>query len=1117
MKPIFFILLLALPLLSFAQTIAQMAKDSGQFPELVKTPPMGWNSWNAFGLDINSKIVMLVADAMVTKGMKDAGYEYIVIDDGWQIDRNENGRIVADSTRFPEGIKFLADYVHSKGLKFGIYTCSGTKTCGGRPGSYGHEAIDAQTYADWGVDFVKVDWCFTDGLDTRTQYKIMSDAIRATGRPMILSICEWGTTSPWEWGKDIGAMWRTTSDIQDCFDCVRDWGGMGWVPILEKNVNLAPFAGPGHWNDPDMLEVGNKALTPTECRAHFAMWCMLAAPLMAGNNVNTMSDTIRDILTAPEIIAINQDPLGIQGTRIRNNNGLQVWQKPLSDGSVAVSLLNLTKSPAQMDVTLEEIGFKKGVKSSVRDLWKRKDLPAIKDIFTVEVESHGVVVVKIKGKKAPVSVLEFDQPSITLNKGNNKLVHINVLPSVIPVTVTSSDEGGLNLTIAGVNTYRLSARKEGKYIVKATASDGKKIAVSNVTVIPSNIPFPWKFNDIKDDKSSAVYENGVFSIESAGADIWGGRDQFAFVNMEVSGDSYISARIISQANTDPWAKSGVMMRESFAPNSAFAMLCTTPGNGISLQWRESTGESCKKMDFTAIMLPVYLKLSKNGSTFKAYQSTDGKQWDLLGEASLNNSFDHPYLVGLEVASHSTQMLNLSRFDQVKGEPKVMKKNLVRLNFAQNPIIQTVYTADPAPMVYNGKVYVYTSHDEDETVNNFFTMLDWRCYSSSDMVNWTDHGSVASLKDFGWSDKTNGAWAPQCIERNGKFYLYCPVHGDGIGVLVSDSPTGPFKDILGKRLVDSDHIWNDIDPTVFVDDNGQAYLYWGNPTLYYVKLNDNMISYDRSIGKNGIVSAEMATESFGKNKAQDGKHLTNYTEGPWIYKRKNLYYMVYAAAGIPEYIAYSTAPSATGPWTYRGIIMGRHPGLAFTNHPGIVDFKGNSYFFYHNQGLPGGEGFRRSVCVEQFKYNADGSIPLITPTKEGVKKSVSNLNPFQRVEAETIAWSEGLKTAYDRKTGVYVTKINNGGHIKVRSVDFGKGAKKFEASVASASAGGGIEIRLDGVDGTLLGVCEIKNTGGRLNWELKSVKVKRAKGIHDLYFVFKGGKGELFNFDWWRFK
>jgi len=640
----------------------------GQFPELAKTPPMGWNSWNAFALEINSKIVMAVVDSMVSKGLAEAGYQYIVIDDGWQISRDEKGKIIVDSTRFPEGIKYLADYVHSKGLKFGIYTCCGTKTCGGKPGSYGYEAIDAETYAEWGVDFIKEDWCYTDGLETQTQYSIMSDAIRASGRPMLLSICEWGVSSPWEWAEGIGTMWRTTTDIQDCFDCIRDWGGMGWVHILEKNADLAPWAGPGHWNDPDMLEVGNQALTPVECHSHFAMWCMLAAPLIAGNNISTMNDTIEAILIAPEIIAIDQDPLGIQGIRIRNNNGLQVWQKPLNDGSIAVALLNVTKSSAPMFVTLEEIGFKNGVSGSVRDLWERRDLVSIKDTFLTEVEPHGVVVVKIKGEKAPVSVLKFDQPSIDLNKDNHKLIKLTVLPSVTPITVTSSNEDIASITISGVNTYRLAAKKEGTCTIKASISEGNLSASCKVLVLPSNIPLPWRLDDIKDDKASASYENGTFSIEGGGADIWGGNDQFAFLNREMANDSYILARVISMTNTDPWAKTGLMFRENNTPNSRFVMISVTPANGITLQWRDASGGSCNKRDFSVPELPVYLKLSKIGDTFTAYKSSNGIIWDLLGEVILTDLFAEKYLVGMEVVSHSSHSLNLSKFDNVKVTP-----------------------------------------------------------------------------------------------------------------------------------------------------------------------------------------------------------------------------------------------------------------------------------------------------------------------------------------------------------------------------------------------------------------------------------------------------------------
>ena len=434
--------------------------------------------------------------------------------------------------------------------------------------------------------------------------------------------------------------------------------------------------------------------------------------------------------------------------------------------------------------------------------------------------------------------------------------------------------------------------------------------------------------------------------------------------------------------------------------------------------------------------------------------------------------------------------------------------------AQNPIIQTNYTADPAPMVHNGTVYLYTSHDEDVTVKNFFTMNDWRCYSSTDMVNWTDHGPILSYKVFEWS--RGDAWAGQCIYRNGKFYYYLPVNqkngGNAIGVAVSDSPTGPFKDAIGKPLLTG---YGYIDPTVYIDGDGQAYLYWGNPNLWHVKLNEDMVSYDKELG---IVKEDLKDDNFGYRAKKIDNRTASYEEGPWLFKRNSLYYLLYPAGGVPEHLAYSTAKSITGPWTYGDTIM--HvikDGGAFTNHPGYIEFKGKSYLFYHNAALSGGGGFKRSVCIEPFTFNADGSIPLIAPTKEGVKESATNLNPFVRVEAETIGWEEGIETAKDEKVGVYVTDISNGDYIKVRSVDFGKGAKSFESNVASATDGGSIEIHVDRPIGTLLGTCIVKSTGGVTNWAVQSCKVNKIKGVHDIYFVFKGGAGDLFNFDWWKLK
>ena len=292
--------------------------------------------------------------------------------------------------------------------------------------------------------------------------------------------------------------------------------------------------------------------------------------------------------------------------------------------------------------------------------------------------------------------------------------------------------------------------------------------------------------------------------------------------------------------------------------------------------------------------------------------------------------------------------------------------------AQNPIIHTCFSTDPAPMVYGDRVYVFTGHDEEGA--DFFWMNEWRLFSSADMVNWTDHGCPLAQCDLSWAD--DRAWAPQCIERNGKFYLYVPVHsrisrGMAIGVAVADKIEGPYKDPLGKPLFENGS-WDHIDPTVMIEEDGQAYLYWGNPRLYSVKLNEDMISYNKEVG---IQKVPMTEEAFAKGSHDTG---TTYGEGPWFYKRNGLYYMVFAAFAEGEkrneHLAYSTSKSPTGPWVYGGVLMNEGP--CFTNHPGIADFKGHSYLFYHTDELPGGSLFHRSVCVAEFTYNADGSIKTV---------------------------------------------------------------------------------------------------------------------------------------------
>lgn len=382
---------------------------SGQtFEELAPTPPMGWNSWNKFGCDVNEKLIMEIADAMVESGMQEAGYEYIVIDDCWQIDRDEKGNIVPDPERFPSGMKALADYIHSRGLKFGIYSCAGSMTCQQRPGSRGYQFQDALQYAEWNVDYLKYDWCLNEGQNAEAAYKTMSDALKACGRPIVFSICEWGSNEPWKWAKGIGHLWRTTADIQDCFDCVSNWGGIGVLQILDIQVGLEKYAGPGHWNDPDMLEVGNGGMTYSEYRAHFSLWCMLAAPLMAGNDLRNMDEETRQILTRKEVIKINQDTLGIQAFKYLALGDLEVWVKPLENGEAAFCFLNRGDQTADLDFdwhkfgiyhrSLKKSGFSLSREYRIIDLWDGKNLGTTSQNLVAKIRPHDVLLIKCSNR-----------------------------------------------------------------------------------------------------------------------------------------------------------------------------------------------------------------------------------------------------------------------------------------------------------------------------------------------------------------------------------------------------------------------------------------------------------------------------------------------------------------------------------------------------------------------------------------------------------------------------------------------------------------------------------------------------------------------------------------------
>ena len=439
-----------------------------------------------------------------------------------------------------------------------------------------------------------------------------------------------------------------------------------------------------------------------------------------------------------------------------------------------------------------------------------------------------------------------------------------------------------------------------------------------------------------------------------------------------------------------------------------------------------------------------------------------------------------------------------------------------------PLFQTKYTADPSPLVVGDTLFLFTSHDaspEDivdpnERSSAGFFMYDWLLWSTTDMVNWTEHGAVASLKDFAWRSRDNGGWAIQTVERNGKYYLYAPLHGHGIGVLVADSPYGPFRDPLGKPLVWDKSNWFDIDPSVYTDTDGQAYMYWGNPHTFYARLNDDMISL-----KDSVVRLP---------------HIENYQEGPWFYKRGSNYYLAFASTCCPEGLGYAMSKSPTGPWTSTGYIM-RPTQRDRGNHPGICDFKGHTYVFGQNYDLMHIETFthyeRRSVSAAELKYNADGTIQELPYWLD--QKPIEQLcwlDPYQIVQAETMNWGFGLKSAkigientgdvtkMPYSTGrrnMYVYDLDDGEFIRLRGVEFGHGAKNFTISAAS-TGGATVTLRLDSQNGPVIGTVRIGSTGSVNDYRLFQTNVTRAHDVHDLYLCFSRTSGDV-RLDWWQFR
>lgn len=385
--------------------VAHPATDADAFPKLphvappalhkvpynglAATPPMGWNSWNLFEDKVTDQVVRTMADAMVSSGMKDAGYVYVNIDDTWEGTRDANG-VLRSNSKFPD-MKALADYVHSKGLKLGIYSSPGPRTCAGYPATYMHEKQDAELFAGWGIDYLKYDWCSASSIykndDLQPIYQLMGEALESTGRPMVFSLCEYGMGDVEKWGADVGGnLWRTTGDIRD------DWDSM--IDNIHKQVKTAPFAGPGHWNDPDMLEIGNGHMTTEEYRTHMSLWALTAAPLLAGNDIRTMSDDTKSILLNKEVIAVDQDPAGKQASPVKDGN-LERWTKALADGGVAVGVVNYGTTPAAVTISEKDLGIAAPI-ASARDLWAHKDIQFKKGAYSTTVPAHGVLLVRVR-------------------------------------------------------------------------------------------------------------------------------------------------------------------------------------------------------------------------------------------------------------------------------------------------------------------------------------------------------------------------------------------------------------------------------------------------------------------------------------------------------------------------------------------------------------------------------------------------------------------------------------------------------------------------------------------------------------------------------------------------
>ena len=677
------------------------ALDNG----LAATPQMGWNDWNAFGCNVDANLVEQTADQMVANGMKAAGYDYVNIDDCWlEKQRDSNGQLVPDPSKFPDGIKAVADYVHSKGLKLGIYEDAGTATCAGYPGSLGHEATDAQTFADWGVDYLKYDNCNNAGSSTRQQYidryTAMRDALAATGRKIFYSLCEWGNNNPWTWADQVGNSWRTTGDISDNYASM--------LSIFEQNVWLYPYSGPGGFNDPDMLEVGNGGMTTAEYRSEFSLWAAMDAPLIAGTDLRTMSKADLKIYTNKSVIAVDQDPLAKQAVPVAaggepaGNNGLWVLSKPLSNGDRAVVLFNSTDTTARIATTATEAGLPSARDYGLQNLWTNTTTETAGTI-AASVPAHSTVMYRVsKGRPAdtsagpdvavsttgaPQSASAGDKNTVTVqltNYGRSKVQQAALsvsAPASWKVKATGSTLFRNIGTGASVSaSFRVTTGKPKKPIEsdavtgsadyswrtgEATATDAQVVHVD------SPVQAPWQtFSSATDGPADYGQLSGRFAVSGAGDDLWSGNDDYTAIYQKntVSTSSSITTEVSHTSGLSGFGKTGIMVRNSIADANTApegVILFVSPSGGVQLEWDSNSGEYIDSVTpangTIAATTPVYLKLTRSGSTYTGTYSTDGQTWHSVGSATVPGQAGTQD-AGMFITSHVSGSPAMADFD-----------------------------------------------------------------------------------------------------------------------------------------------------------------------------------------------------------------------------------------------------------------------------------------------------------------------------------------------------------------------------------------------------------------------------------------------------------------------